>query len=152
MRFLKFLGVLLLAVLLLGVVATLRTPRHLWRYTQEFAGCPPRPSCVSTRAEDPVHAIAPLNYQGDRAAAQLRLRQLILDQPGARVAHEREGYLHAVFVTPRMRFRDDVEFLLDAEGRIDARSISRFGYRDFGVNRDRLERLRAAFAARPALN
>lgn len=149
MRFLKFLGLLLIAFLLLGVVATLRTPRHLWWYTHEFAGCPLRLSCVSSRAEDPAHAIAPLHYAGDPAAAQLRLERAILEQPGARLVHEAEGYLHAVFVTPRLRFRDDVEFLLQPDGRIDARSLSRFGYGDFGVNRERIERIRAAFMARP---
>lgn len=150
MRFLKFLGIVLLAALLLGLVATLRTPRHLWWYTQEFAACPLRPSCVSSRADDPVHGIAPLSYQGDRGAAQARLKAVMRALPGASLAHEQEGYLHAVFVTPRLRFHDDVEFLVQPDGRIEARSISRFGYRDYGVNRGRIERIRALYNAASA--
>ena len=41
---------------------------------------------------------------------------------------------------------DDVEFSLDAgAGLINVRSASRVGYSDFGVNRKRVERIRAAF-------
>lgn len=50
-----------------------------------------------------------------------------------------------------MGFVDDVEFLLDAGARvIHVRSASRLGRRDFGVNRARIEALRAAVAARSA--
>lgn len=141
MRFLKFLGLLLLALVILGVVATLRTPRHLFVYTQEFAGCPARPSCVSSRAAG-AHRIEPLRYQGEAAQAWTRLKSAVAATPGARIEHETPQYLHAVFVTPTMRFHDDVEFLLQQGGVIEVRSISRFGYRDYGVNRARIEALR----------
>jgi uncharacterized protein (DUF1499 family) len=41
-------------------------------------------------------------------------------------------------------FVDDMEFRMDeAAGRIDVRSASRTGYYDFGVNRRRVEEIRA---------
>ena len=44
------------------------------------------------------------------------------------------------------RFVDDLECRLDAENRvIHVRSASRVGYSDLGVNRKRVERLRARF-------
>ena len=46
-----------------------------------------------------------------------------------------------------MGFVDDVEFVVDPERSvIDVRSASRLGHSDFGVNRKRVETLRAAFA------
>jgi uncharacterized protein (DUF1499 family) len=41
-----------------------------------------------------------------------------------------------------MRFRDDVELLIEPGGVIQVRSISRFGYHDQGVNGQRVETLR----------
>jgi uncharacterized protein (DUF1499 family) len=48
-----------------------------------------------------------------------------------------------------MGFVDDTEFALEAAaGVIHVRAGARLGIRDFGVNRERVERLRAAVAAR----
>ena len=58
-------------------------------------------------------------------------------------------YLHATFVTPIMRYKDDVELRLD-DDRIHIRSASRVGYSDLGANRQRVARLTVEFAA--ALN
>ncbi len=60
----------------------------------------------------------------------------------------REGaYLHAVFKTRWLRFRDDFEARLDSEaGVIHVRSASRLGHSDLGANRARVNKLRAAFA------
>jgi uncharacterized protein (DUF1499 family) len=46
-----------------------------------------------------------------------------------------------------MGFVDDVEFLLDEKARvIHVRSASRLGRKDFGVNRERIEAIRARMA------
>jgi uncharacterized protein (DUF1499 family) len=50
-----------------------------------------------------------------------------------------------------MRYRDDVEFLLRTdENEIAVRSASRVGYSDMGLNRDRIEAIRAALRAKDA--
>ena len=56
------------------------------------------------------------------------------------------SYLHATFVTPIMRYKDDVELRLD-DDRIHIRSASRVGYSDLGANRQRVARLTVEFAA-----
>ena len=53
-------------------------------------------------------------------------------------------YLYAEFATPLMGFVDDVEFYCDGKV-IQVRSASRLGYSDLGVNRKRIEEIRAAF-------
>lgn len=147
----KFLGRLLLFVVLAGLAialyATFRTPGHLYGQTGVFADCPARPSCVSSVAEDEVHRIEPLRYEGDLLQAHERLVEAIRAMPGGRIEEERAEYLHVLFTTPKMRFRDDLELLIEPDGQIQVRSISRFGYRDFGVNRARVEELRQRFEA-----
>ena len=64
------------------------------------------------------------------------------------VVRNEGGYLQAVQTSALMRYNDDFEFLLDAgAGVIQVRSASRVGYGDMGVNRDRIETVRAALVA-----
>jgi uncharacterized protein (DUF1499 family) len=122
-------------------------PRRLGVQAGALARCPRSPNCVSSQADDPVHAIEPFRELGDRDTAFACLRTVLASEPGARIAEERPGYLHAEFTTRIWRFVDDVEFLWDEERRIvDVRSASRVGRRDYGANRRRVERLRARLA------
>lgn len=112
-----------------------------------LAACPATPNCVSSQAGDDAHRIAPLAYRGSAAEAMDRLARVVAAQPGATIVTRREGYLYATFATPLMGFVDDVEFTADsARSAIDVRSASRLGYSDLGVNRKRIETVRAAFA------
>ena len=109
---------------------------------------PPKstPNCVSSQADpaDAEHYIAPIAFQGDAAAAIVAVRKAVEGMRGATVIRHDGGYLYAEYRTRRMRFVDDVEFLYDGKaGLIHVRSASRLGRRDFGVNRARVEALRA---------
>lgn len=67
--------------------------------------------------------------------------------PRARVVKAETGYLYAEFTSKLMGFVDDTEFYLDARaGVIHVRSASRLGRRDFDVNRERIEHIRAQLA------
>ena len=62
-----------------------------------------------------------------------------------------ETYLHAEFKSAVFRFVDDVEFFADeGAGVIQVRSAARVGNSDLGVNRKRLETIRALGSAPPA--
>lgn len=74
------------------------------------------------------------------------LRQVILNEPRTTITSEEGGYLRAEVRSFLFRFVDDIEFLLDTDSNIiHIRSASRTGYRDFGVNRRRVERICQAF-------
>jgi uncharacterized protein (DUF1499 family) len=93
--------------------------------------------------------VAPLPLVGDPAAAIEKLRAIVEAMPGAPVFTVRTDYLYAQFTTRVLQFVDDVEFLaVPAEGVIHVRSASRVGRRDFGVNRARVEAIRAAYVAK----
>jgi len=69
--------------------------------------------------------------------------------PDSKIIRHDATYLYAEFRTRRMRFVDDVEFAFDQNaGLIHVRSASRLGRRDFGVNRARVEAIRARIQAR----
>jgi len=121
--------------------------------TGVLAPCPGKPNCVRSGATDERHAIAPIAARSPLPVALAELVRIAAAMPGARVVVERDDYAHLEFETPLMGFVDDVEFAIDAgAGVIQVRSASRIGTSDFGVNRQRIEKLRGAYAAaaRPA--
>ena len=109
-----------------------------------LAPCPSSPNCVSTQAQDEGHAIAPFPYRKSRSEVKEALKEVIRSLPRAKLVEEDESYLHYEFTSLLLRFVDDVEFLFDDESKtIHFRSASRTGYGDLGVNRTRMEQVRA---------
>lgn len=108
--------------------------------------CPDTPNCVSSGSEDVRHRIEPFRYRGSGEKAFQRLKQVILSLPRTRLIEEDGNYLHFEFRSLLFGFVDDVEFYRrDGDDEIDVRSASRTGYWDLGVNRRRVEGIRAAF-------
>jgi uncharacterized protein (DUF1499 family) len=108
--------------------------------------CPGTPNCVSSESENSSEKVDPLAIEGEAAAAWVRLKKVIVELGGT-VRSEEPGYLWTTFLVPLAGFTDDVEFRLDETAQvIHVRSSSRLGFSDLGVNRGRVEALRAAFA------
>jgi len=111
--------------------------------SEKIAGCPDRPNCVSSEAQDADHAIAPLRLQGDLVAGWQAIREVVSNLPRCKVIKATDQYLHAECKTRIFRFVDDLELRLDpVTGTIAVRSASRIGYSDLGVNRRRVDQLR----------
>ena len=109
-----------------------------------------RKAGVSDQRASEDHQIAPLSYSGDGPAAFARLKSIVSGMQTASVIDSKPGYLYAEYTSKLLGFVDDVEFYLDEKaGVIQVRSASRLGQKDFGVNRARIEAVRAAFAAPP---
>lgn len=109
-----------------------------------LAPCPSSPNCVTTKALDEGHAIAPISYHKPRDEAKEALKELIRSLPRMQLVEEDETYLHYEATSLLLRFVDDVEFLFDDEAKtLHFRSASRTGYGDLGVNRKRMEQVRA---------
>jgi uncharacterized protein (DUF1499 family) len=106
--------------------------------------CPDRPSCVNSMAEEDMHAIAPFPYDTSSAEAINRLANIISEMPRTELRIRQDNYIHATFASALFGFVDDVEFLLDGTV-IQVRSVSRVGYGDMGVNRNRIEEIRRLY-------
>ena len=106
--------------------------------------CPNSPNCVSSQAADKAHFIAPFKIIGQINAPSVALKNALLSQERVIITEETENTLHAEATSLIFRFVDDVDVILDSEARLfHIRSASRMGYGDFGVNRKRVENLRA---------
>jgi uncharacterized protein (DUF1499 family) len=119
-------------------------PTNLGVHDARLAPCPSSPNCVSSDDSDPPHQIPPFRLavpvvEGWRAA-----RAAVLDLPRTKVITETDNYLHAECSSAFFGFVDDLELhLRTSQGLIAIRSAARLGYSDLGVNRKRVEQLRA---------
>lgn len=121
-----------------------KRPSNLGVQDGRLAPCPNTPNCVSSQSADTVHKIEPLTYKSSSEEAFAKLKQAIASLPRTKIITQSPNYLYAEFTSTIMRFVDDVEFYLDADTKvIHVRSASRLGQSDLGVNRKRIETIRA---------
>lgn len=135
---------LVTAGLLAFLSMTDHAPTNLGLTDGRLAPCPDSPNCVSSTATGPRHAIAPFALDRSTAEAKSELKRVIANLPRAKLIAERDNYLHFEFRSLIFRFVDDVEFHVDETTKaIHVRSASRVGHSDLGVNRRRVEAIRA---------
>lgn len=124
-------------------------PTHLGIRDTRLAPCPRWPNCVSSDATDAMHAIAPLVLRSAATEAWASARGVVAGLARTRVITNTPDYLHAECESALLGFVDDVELHLRvSDGVIAVRSASRLGIGDLGVNRRRIEDLRAALVQR----
>lgn len=113
---------------------------------EELVPCPTSPNCVSSEAQDDGHQVSPLSFSVPAAEAWRLLKEQVAMLPRTVIVTEKPGYLHAQSKSAVFGFVDDLEFYLrPAQGVVAVRFAARTGYYDFGVNRQRVEDMRAAF-------
>jgi uncharacterized protein (DUF1499 family) len=151
-------GFLLPVTVLALLSLSARRPASLGIIEGRLGACPDSPNCVSTLAKTngqhvksfplAIEQNASKNDEEVTRWAIERIAAIVSAMPRAKVVHQTDDYLHAEFTSGFFRFVDDVEFHIDLPaGVIQCRSASRVGHSDLGVNRRRVEAIRAALAA-----
>ncbi|MBW4571117.1 MAG: DUF1499 domain-containing protein [Tolypothrix carrinoi HA7290-LM1] len=124
-----------------------KRPNNLGVNSGKLAPCPNSPNCVSSQSSDVGHSIAALSYSSTPEEAIAKLKSVIQSLSRTKIITESNDYLYAEFKSALMGFVDDVEFYLDRKANvIQVRSASRLGQSDLGVNRKRIETIRAKLA------
>jgi uncharacterized protein (DUF1499 family) len=114
--------------------------------------CPASPNCVSSDASDKNHLILPLQLATTAEKAWPIVIEVIMQFPRSNIVRQTDNFLDVEYRSAVFGFVDDLKLQLRAsKGIIAVYSASRIGYSDFGVNRDRIELLRAALIKRGAV-
>lgn len=133
---------------MLGKVFSGKRPDNLGVKDGQLAGCPESPNCVCSHLTqvDKVHSIDPITYNSTPAEALAKLKSIVKAMPKTQIITESTNYFYAEFTSNLMGYVDDVEFLVYENPKvIHVRSASRLGKSDLGVNRKRVEEIRAKF-------
>ena len=109
-----------------------------------LSDCPGTPNCVFSEASNPGKKIEPFKLSADTPQADWARLIAIIQQQGGEIHFHDDQYCHAVFTSTLFRFKDDLELLRDAS-EVQVRSASRAGKSDLGVNRKRVEAIRAEY-------
>lgn len=121
-------------------------PDNLGITAGQLSACPNTPNCVNSQSLDAEHKITPLTYTSSAEDAFKTLKTVVQSFKQSAIAQATDNYIYAEFSIPVVGFVDDVEFLLDKGDKvIHVRSASRLGESDLGVNRKRIETIRAKF-------
>ena len=114
--------------------------------------CPNTPNCVCSEYDDDSrHFIKPIDLSGNDVSESLGMLNALIREMGGTVQSEQADYLAATFSSALFGFVDDLELRADpSAGLIHVRSASRVGRGDQGVNRKRVETLKAMFMSRAA--
>jgi uncharacterized protein (DUF1499 family) len=118
--------------LLLGLHLEGPMPGDLGVHAGNLSPCATSAHCA--RANWPV---------ADPEASLTSLLSTIAASPRTQIVEQRPGYVHATATSQLFGFVDDLELYAGA-GSLQARSVSRLGDSDLGVNSQRLEALHQA--------
>jgi uncharacterized protein (DUF1499 family) len=160
----KIIGYLVLALLVLAVLSVIagqlgllrgKAPTNLGVRDGKLKPPSKTPNSVSSQAllyadhpQKDYASIEPFKFSSDADSSMKKLAEILQKQERATVISRDQEYIYAQYTTVLMKYTDDVEFWLDKRaGVIHVRSSSRLGRKDFGVNRARIEAIRAAFNA-----
>jgi uncharacterized protein (DUF1499 family) len=137
--------IVIIGVILVGLSIASRKQPELGLLNGQLRPCPATPNCVCSEQRVEGAYVEPIGYTTAADEAWRKMKQAIVET-GGEVATDQNGYLHAIYETPLMRYVDDVEFRLDENQQlIHIRSASRVGKSDLGANRKRVVRIRATF-------
>jgi len=114
----------------------------------KFKLCPKTPNCVSTMApKEDKHYISPISYYSSQEEAVEKIIQIINSFKRSTIIVKEIDYIHAIFSTKLLKFKDDVEFYFDDQNKIiHFKSASRIGSSDLGTNRKRMEKIRKLYS------
>lgn len=142
-------GIVTPFLILLPILLTACSSTSIGEPMFQLKPCPSSPNCVSTDTANSKQQIIPFKIKGSEVLAWEELQRQITHLPRTQIITVTSDYLHAESRSALFGFVDDLEFQLREEQReIAIRSAARTGYSDFGVNRKRIEILRAELVSR----
>lgn len=109
--------------------------------------CPDKPNCVSSLTKSKKHFMEPWTLMGSKEESLKKIKEIALSEPRVELVSESGDLLHFVFTSRLLRFKDDVFFTVQGD-KLHYKSASRLGYRDFDVNKERIEKLKEAYYAK----
>lgn len=142
--------VLLLAITIIAatllVMQNLKPPNNLGITNGKLSPLPSTPNAVSSQTEDKERYVEPLVFKTDSKTTRTALKAMLSSFKNVNIVTESDYYIHAVSISGKMRYRDDLEFFIDTNQNIvHFRSGSRVGYSDMGLNRERYNQIKQIY-------
>ena len=137
-----FLSIIILLVAFMFVKNNI-TPKDLGVKDGKLAKMPNSPNAVSSQTDIEEKRVEPLIFSGDLENSKSKILNIIANYKTAEIVKNEKNYIHVIFKTSGMKYKDDVEFYFDESNKlIHFRSASRVGYSDMGLNKERYNEIK----------
>jgi uncharacterized protein (DUF1499 family) len=118
----------------------MNNPKSLGVNNGQLSPMPQSPNAVSSQTDDAGKQVDALPMTGSGLQTKQKIISCLTEMRGNVINNETGNYLHSVFTSRLMRFKDDVEFYIDESAKlVHFRSASRVGHSDLGANRKRYQ-------------
>ena len=145
MRWLNLIIILPVIILIYLFIKSLAAPENLGVKDGKLLELPASANAVSSQTSDPGKKVEPFIFKENLEKTKEIITKIAIAH-GATLLKKEHCYFHFVYKAPIIPFRDDVEFFFDETTKlVHFRSASRVGHYDFGVNRDRYEKIRRMY-------
>lgn len=135
--------ILIMLIISIFIVRNNKIPSNIGMKNGMFSDLPTTPNAISTQTDVESKKIDVFIFKEDLEKSKLLILEILVNYEGAEIIIEKSNYIHIVFSTKKMKFKDDVEFYFDEENEvIHYRSASRVGCSDMGINLERYNIIR----------
>jgi uncharacterized protein (DUF1499 family) len=145
----------LLVIVVVVVIAGLQmlmsnnvVPKNMGVKNGLFSPLSKSPNGVSSQSTEENYYVEPLPMKDDFTSTKKALLKAVETYGNSKVITEENNYIHVVFTTSKMKFKDDLElYINELEKVVHYRSASRVGYSDMGLNRQRYNAIAELYEA-----
>lgn len=138
-------ALILIVVLTAGVFLMIennKVPSNIGIHNGELSELKKSDNGVSSQTEQSSKEVAALVFNGDIAETKMILMKAFDACGTYEVNMNAENYIHVIFISDAMKFRDDLEIYIDVDNKlVHYKSQSRVGYSDNGVNLERYNKI-----------
>lgn len=139
----KIFSIILILIISFMFIKNNITPKNLGVGDGKLAKMPNTPNAVSSQTDIEDKKVEPLKFNGNLEETKTKIVNIINNYEGTKIIKSEKNYIHVVFTTGGMKYKDDVEFYFDEKNKIiHFRSASRVGYSDMGLNKKRFDEIK----------
>lgn len=142
MRLVALILILLLVGSVFMMIENYKDPSNVGIHNGKLSELKKSDNGVSSQTVQEEKYVEPLVFYGDLDQTKKTLIEAFDECGTYEIKINTDNYMHVIFISGKMKFRDDLEILIDTENNlIHYRSESRIGYSDMGVNLDRYNKI-----------
>ncbi|TDT72601.1 uncharacterized protein (DUF1499 family) [Hypnocyclicus thermotrophus] len=121
-------------------------PKNIGVINGKFYELKKSPNNISSQTDIKEKYVEPLKFIENKEKSYVKILEVLNSYENAKIERKDKNYIHVVFKTSGLKFKDDVEFYFDENEKvIHFKSASRVGYSDMGKNRERYEEIKKRY-------
>lgn len=142
MRRVSLIVIVVLTASIFFMIENNKVPSNIGVHNGKLSELKKTENGVSSQTTQDSKKVEALAFNGDVAETKKVLIEAFDECGTYEINMNAENYIHVIFISDTMKFKDDLEIFIDVENNIvNYRSESRVGHSDMGVNLERYNKI-----------